>query len=90
VSEFHFGVSREKPSRHGAALMERVAKKHGACLVEVTLPGTGYQRWFAVRNLGFPLDREFAAIVIDELRVIGVLTADTDKLADKYRAQEKP
>lgn len=86
MSEFMFGVSREKPTRKGAKLMERTAKKHDAYLVEATLPGTGYQRWFCARNLGDPFDRQRASNVIGELRAIGVL--DDDGLTDAYRAQK--
>jgi hypothetical protein len=87
MSEFMFGVSREKPTRAGVKLMERVAKKHDAYLVETTLPGTGYQRWFCAQNLGDPFDRQRASDVLGELRTIGVI--GEDRLADKYRAQKK-
>lgn len=56
MSEHAFGVSQVKPTRKVARIMERVAKRHGAWLVEATLPGTGYQRWFATLNLGFPFN----------------------------------
>ena len=62
-----FGVSREKPTRRAAKRMERIAKKHGAYLVEVTLPGTGYQRWFCCPNRGQPFDHATARAVLDEI-----------------------
>lgn len=86
MSEFMFGVSREKPTRQGAKLMERVAKKHDAYLVETTLSGTGYQRWFCALNRGFPFNDRRAANVLGELRAISVL--GEDGLTAKYRARK--
>jgi hypothetical protein len=72
MCEHYFGVSRKKISRATAKTMERVAEKHGCCLVEATIPGTGYQRWFAGPNYGDPFDRETASVVLDELRDRGI------------------
>jgi hypothetical protein len=67
MSEFMFGVSREKPTRKAAKLMNRIAERHGAYLVEVQLPGTGYQRWFAGPNRGNPFDEAMARAVYDDI-----------------------
>lgn len=73
MSEYMFGVSRSKPSRRDAARMDRIAKRHGARLVEATIPGIGYQRWFAGPNLGFPFDAAMASAVCDDLRAAGLM-----------------
>jgi len=62
-----FGVSRERPTRRAARRMERIAKRHGAYLVEATIPGTGYQRWFCCRNYGHPFDRATSEAVLGEI-----------------------
>lgn len=67
TSEHMFGVSREKPTRAAARRMRRIAAKHGAVLVEATIPGTGYQRWYACRNRGEPFDSATARAVLDEI-----------------------
>lgn len=67
MSEYMFGVSHQKPTRKIAKTMERVAKRHGAYLVEVHLPGEGYKRWFAGPNLGHPFDRAMSKNVYDDL-----------------------
>lgn len=68
-----FGVSRTKVSRPTAKKMDSIAKKHGAYLVEADLPGTGYQRWFATRNLGHPFDGNTAHSVLEECLFAGLL-----------------
>jgi len=67
-----FGVSKKKPSRKDAKVMERVAKRHRCDFIEVTLPGTGYQRWFAGPNYGSPFDQAMAKAVRTELEELGV------------------
>ena len=88
MSECMFGVSREKPTRSGAQIMERIAEKHGAYIVETTIPGTGYQLWFAAPNRGFTFDARRAARVLDDLRTAGVLD-DDGRLAGPYRARKE-
>lgn len=72
MSEHMFGVSRAKPSRKDAKTMDRIAKRHGAYLVETTLPGTGYQRWFCCPNQGFPFDRATEQAVYADLAKAGL------------------
>lgn len=67
MSQFMFGVSREKPTRKEARRLARIAKHHGAELVECTLPGTGYQRWFEGPNLGHPFDQAMADAVYADI-----------------------
>lgn len=78
MSEYMFGVSRQKPTRKAAKKMEQIAKQHGAYLVEATIPGTGYQRWFAGPNLGNPFDQRMSNDVNADLVKAGILIA-TDK-----------
>ena len=72
MSAYMFGVSRRKISRNEVRIMESVAKRHGVTLVEATVPGTGYQRWFEVRNYGEPFNTETARAVIEEITQRGV------------------
>lgn len=67
MSEHVFGVSRQRITRDQARKLERIAKRHDATLVEVVLPGVGYQRWFAGPNLGFPFDRAVETAVACEI-----------------------
>lgn len=60
MSEYMFGVSRQKPAARTARRMDQIAKREGAYLVEAMLPGTGYQRWFCAPNLGSPFDGDRA------------------------------
>jgi hypothetical protein len=76
MSEYMFGVSHQKPSRKVARQMERIAKRHGAYLVEGTFPGEGYKRWFAGPNLGHPFDRAMAKAVYDDLVRAGIVIAN--------------
>ncbi len=74
MSEYMFGVSRTKPTRAVAKKMERIAKRHGAYLVEASLPGTGYQRWFCTRNYGAPFDQCTSDAVYADMRAAGIET----------------
>lgn len=67
MSEHTYGVSRVRLTRAQARKLERIAARHDSTLVEVDLPGSGYQRWFAGPNLGFPFDRDVAAAVAHEI-----------------------
>jgi hypothetical protein len=78
MSVYMFGVSRQKPTRKAAKKMEQIAKRHGAYLVEATLPGTGYQRWFVGPNLGHPFDQQLSKDVTDDLVKAGILI-DSDE-----------
>lgn len=62
-----FGVSAVRPSRAAAKQMDRIAKRHGAYLVEATIPGTGYQRWFCCRNMGEPFNSRIAKDVLADI-----------------------
>jgi hypothetical protein len=73
MSEYMFGVSRQKPTRKVAKRMESIARRHGAYLVEATIPGTGYQRWFVGPNLGHPFDRALSKAVYGDLVEAGIV-----------------
>ena len=78
MSDFMFGVSKQKPTRAQAKIMARVAKRHDACLIETTLPGTGYQRWYTARNYGAPFDAATARAVYADLVAAGVYEDNED------------
>lgn len=61
MSEHMYGVSKVRPPRAVAREMEQASKAAGGWgLVEATLPGTGYQRWYTGPNRGFPFDDRLA------------------------------
>ncbi|HWA76288.1 MAG TPA: hypothetical protein VG937_28310 [Polyangiaceae bacterium] len=69
-NSFIFGVHRGSGAKLKPALRkiyDRAAKKHGAQLIEATLPGVGYQRWFTAPNLGAPFDRAIERAVYSEI-----------------------
>jgi hypothetical protein len=71
-SEFLFGSGRNKPSARDAKRIDAIARKHGAVFVQATLPGTGYQHWFAAPNRGEPFDSALARAISEELEAAGV------------------
>lgn len=71
MSEYMFGISRNKPTRRVARTMNRIAKKHGAYLVEANLP-EGYQRWFCGPHLGQPFDGAMANAVYADIEANGI------------------
>ena len=90
MSEFMFGVSRQRPTRRIAKQMEKIAARHDAYLVDASLPGTGYQRWFAARNMGEPFDRNRSKAVHADLVAAGIVIPTTHgdyELAKHARAK---
>ena len=72
MSEFMFGVSTKKPTRRDAKKMRQIAKGHDAYMVEATIPGTGYQRWFCTRNWGEPSNSATAKAVYADMAAAGL------------------
>lgn len=75
MSEFMFDVSRQKPRRKTAKTMNQIAKQHDAYLVEATLPGVGYQRWFCGPSRGSPFDQRMSSDVTTDLVRVGILVS---------------
>lgn len=63
MSEYCFGVSTTRPTRAIARKLERIARRHGAVMIEIEDPGSGYKRWFVGPNRGDPFDRALADAV---------------------------
>lgn len=76
MSEHLFFVSHDRPTRANAARIERIARDNGATWVETTLPGVGYQSWFACRNMGEPFDGATDRAVRAALAAAGITGAD--------------
>ena len=84
MSEHMFGGGPGHLSRRA----DRIAKRHGAVLVNHTDPGCrcGYghvrdcpacrRHWFAGPNQGSPFDERRAAAVLRDLRAAGIVAAD--------------
>jgi hypothetical protein len=89
MSEFMFGVSRQKPTRRIAKQLEKIAARHDAYLVEANLPGTGYQRWVAARNAGDPFNSNRSKAVHADLVAAGIVvpTDNGYELAKHARAK---
>ena len=52
---------------------DRIARRHGARLVNYTEPSGQRRHWFACPNLGAPFDAARAAAVLADLRAAGIL-----------------
>lgn len=84
MSENMFGLSTIKPKRAVAKQIDLIAKQHGAYLVEATIPGDGYKRWFCSPNYGDASNDAIASRVYDHLRRAQIYDADGN-LRDKAR-----
>lgn len=74
MSEYFFGLG----PGHLSEDARRIAKLHGADLVNYNDPGTGARRhWFTGPNRGEPFDRQLAAEVSGALEKAGVNQEDT-------------
>lgn len=65
MNEYMFGSSQTQLTRAQARKITKIAHEHGAYLVETTLPGIGYVRWFACRNRGNPYDQAVERAVVE-------------------------
>lgn len=71
MSAFLIGSGKIPAAKAKAA--EKIARKHGAWLVNPRLPGEGYRHWFECTNRGFPFDDATARAVTGELEAAGLL-----------------
>lgn len=69
---YHFGMGRgHLPVRR----TQKIAKAHGAELVNYTEPGTGVKRhWFNTPNVGGGLNQRIARAVVAELEAEGIIS----------------
>lgn len=72
MSEHFFGLGRGKVSAATERKVDRIARKHGADFVSVTLPGEGPRYWFACPNRGQPFDDATSKAVLEELTAAGL------------------
>lgn len=81
MSEFMFGVTKNKPTRREAAKIATIARRHKATFVEVNVredaaPGINngrYQAWFAGPNYGSPFDQRMASAVEADIDAAGIV-----------------
>jgi hypothetical protein len=71
MSEYMFGVTRQKVTRKVAKQFESIARKHGFTFVEANLP-EGYKAWFAGPNRGHPFDGKAQAAIESEIEAAGI------------------
>lgn len=77
MSQFMFGVSQERLTRTVAKRVDAIASSLDIDFYEVfNLPDTGYQRWFACQNRGFPFDQAMETRLYDALREACLLNPD--------------
>jgi|SRR3990170_43087 len=69
---------------HLPARADKIARKHGARLVNYTEPRGEKRHWFAGPNLGEPHDSTMARAVIADLRAAGVIPQDACAHGDTY------
>lgn len=67
-----FGVGRGDIPAEVYAVVELVARRHGADIVNPTLPGGVSWYWFTAPNRGFPFDRDVARAVREDLAAEGL------------------
>lgn len=60
-------------SGHLPERADRIAQKHGACLVNHTEPDGRQRHWFACDNRGEPFDSNTARAVTADLEAAGIL-----------------
>lgn len=53
---------------HLSSKFDKIAKKHGASLVNYTEPNGIKRHWFECRNLGYPFDRAIELAVLKEIK----------------------
>ena len=71
----HFGMGRGHLPKEAA----KIAKKHGAELVNYVEPGTNVKRhWFNKANEGSPLDQHVAHMVFSDLRQARIIDKNGD------------
>lgn len=67
MSEHFFGLG----PGHLPKRADRIARKHGAYLVNFTEPRGERRHWFACANQGEPFDSATARAVLDDLHAAG-------------------
>lgn len=70
MSEHCFGLG----SGHLPRAADRIAREHGAYLVNYTEPRGEKRHWFSCPNRGFPFDERVAEAVMSALRAAGIIT----------------
>jgi len=64
MSEYIFGVTQPVTKREGIR-RDRIARKHGGTFVgPLTIPGEAGKGWFAIPNLGDPLNGRRSAVIL--------------------------
>ncbi len=63
MSEFHFLLG----PGHLSEKADKIAKRHGATLVNYTEPNGEKRHWFAGVNLGHPFDKQLSAAIRKDL-----------------------
>ena len=72
MSEFIFGVSKNKLSQRDEKRVSAIARKYDAWLVVTNLTDIEYIRWFAVTNLGDPFNQQTKTMVIHKCFEAGI------------------
>ena len=68
-SKYVFG----RGSGHLPAKVNKIAKRHGARLVNYTESDGGKRHWFVGPSYGIPRDTDMARAVFDDLEAAGIL-----------------
>ena len=69
MSEYFFGLGPGHLPRRA----DRVARRHGAWLVNYTEPNGRKRHWFACFNRGHPFDRLTSDAVLADLRAAAII-----------------
>lgn len=77
MGEYMFGVGNGRLTERTAKAAERIARRHGCCLVrDSEVDGSSPRYWFSGPNRGEPFDRDMAAAVKRDLIAAGVVGTD--------------
>ena len=69
MGEYMFGSGKGHLSNRA----DRIARKHGATLVNYTEPRGEKRHWFAAKNRGNPFDERVRDAVLADLRAAGII-----------------
>lgn len=68
MSEYLFGVTREKLSARECKRRDRICCEEGGWgYTQANIPGTGWQGWFSAPNRGSPFDADLERRVLERV-----------------------
>ena len=72
MSQHTFCVVKKKQPASVCKKLESIAAEHGADFIWATIPGTGWQGWFAGPDVGFPFTKAREDAVRADIEAAGL------------------